>query len=379
MKKIIILIIFMFSITLTTLSIDVSAKSISDDLVNEFVSNVSHLVDTWSNPKIKKGDTIYGTDDKEVGYLYRIYEGNKQEGYVLYLNSIGIAEATWEGTDSASGIKGKVYYITPGLFMSKSEFRKYQNNQNDSGVLLGDNEIGSTVYHVTNGSTGQMSTINFSFDSSRVPSLSNNVQIMSGPYAIRRTIQEVPDYNWSYGCAPTSGGMLVAYYDNQVWDSLSSYDGNDDYTLTYEWVDRWLLSDYARNYDVVDDLIEELASSSYFNTNSDGGTTVAQMNVGLENYFADNGLSTYKVYLGDFQENISDYEALIRSGNTAIISMFGHPTYQNHGVLGMGYLLAAPSTMGAIVHDTWPTEDGYPKEIFISYDLLNYYSFIYND
>jgi hypothetical protein len=363
----------------TIFVVNVSAKSSADELVNEFVESVSELVDTWTNPKIIKGDFLYGIDDKKVGYMYRVFEDNEQRGYVLFLDSVGIAEATWEGTDSAVNIQGKVYYATPGLFMSKSEFAEYQENQIDY-ILLSENMLGSTVYHVTNGTTGAMDTIsNFSFSYSNVPNLASNVLSIGYTYSIRKTVQNVPDYNWYEGCAPTSGGMLVAYYDNEIWDTLSDYDGTNDYPLSYEWVDRWLLSDYARNYDEVDDLISELASSTYFNTNSSGGTTIAQMNVGLEDYFADNGLSTYAVYLGDFDTNWSDYQSIISSGNVTLISILGHPVYGNHAVLGMGYLLAAPSTSGAIVHDTWPTEEGYPKEIFISYDLLTYYSFIYND
>lgn len=374
------LLLFVFMILCSTIFVvNVSAKSSADELVNEFVESVSELVDTWTNPKIIKGDFLYGIDDKKVGYMYRVFEDNEQRGYVLFLDSVGIAEATWEGTDSAVNIQGKVYYATPGLFMSKSEFAEYQENQIDY-ILLSENMLGSTVYHVTNGTTGAMDTIsNFSFSYSNVPNLASNVLSIGYTYSIRKTVQNVPDYNWYEGCAPTSGGMLVAYYDNEIWDTLSDYDGTNDYPLSYEWVDRWLLSDYARNYDEVDDLISELASSTYFNTNSSGGTTIAQMNVGLEDYFADNGLSTYAVYLGDFDTNWSDYQSIISSGNVTLISILGHPVYGNHAVLGMGYLLAAPSTSGAIVHDTWPTEEGYPKEIFISYDLLTYYSFIYND
>lgn len=361
----------------------VSAEPYNDAHVKEFVDSVSTVVDTWSHPVVSQGDYIYGAEDQKIGYLYRIFEQNTQAGYVLYLDSVGIAVAAWEGEDSAKDIRGKVYFIAPNLFVSRSDFMEYQET-NIEDQAIPDDTVGSTVYHVTDGSTGAMVTINnFTLDTSRIPNLSSNTYLISTNYAVRKTITSVPDYNWYEGCAPTSGGMLTAYYDNEVWDSLSPYDVGD-YPLSYIWVDRWLLSDYAKNYDEVDNLIEELASPTYFNTNSSGGTTIAQMNVGLEDYFADHGLSTYKVYLGAFTSedltlNISDYQTLISRGNPSLVSMFNHPTYGNHAVLGMGYLYAAPSSVGAIVHDTWSSEQGYPVEVFISYSLLYTYSFIYND
>ncbi|MFH2117660.1 MAG: hypothetical protein ABII85_06365 [Bacillota bacterium] len=384
MKKI--LIFVMFAVFFALAPFSVSAEPCNDSQVKEFVDSVATVVDTWTNPVISRGDYIYGEGDKQIGYLYRIFEKNQQKGYVFYLDSIGIAAAAWEGEDSAKDVKGRVYFIAPNIFVSRSEFIEYQKNLETNQTIASD-VIGSTVYHVTNGSTGEATVISdFTLDTSRIPNLSSNTYLISTNYAVRKTITNTPDYNWFLGCAPTAGGMFVGYFDNEVWESLSPYDGVDDYPLSYIWVNRWLWPDYAKNYDEVDDLIEELASSTYFNTNlTTGGTSIAQMNVGLEDYFSDHGLSTYKVYLGAFNttyglvSNISNYQTLISQGNPVIISMLSHPTYGDHGVLGMGYLYAAPSSVGAIIHDTWSSEEGYPVEVFVSYSLLYGYSFIYND
>lgn len=34
------------------------------------------------------------------------------------------------------------------------------------------------------------------------------------------TLDDVPNYRWSYGCAPTAAAMLIGYYDRKGWDCL---------------------------------------------------------------------------------------------------------------------------------------------------------------
>ena len=40
-------------------------------------------------------------------------------------------------------------------------------------------------------------------------------------------ILDVPAYDWTYGCSPTSAGMLIAYYDRHGYPGL--YTGTDNY------------------------------------------------------------------------------------------------------------------------------------------------------
>lgn len=213
------------------------------------------------------------------------------------------------------------------------------------------------------------------------PDLTSNVTLVSSAWSIRYDIENVPDYLSIVGCAPTSAGMLVSYYDNEIWDSLSNYDGDNNYPSSYVYA-----GGSYYNYTSVVNLIDELAD--YMNTDAYGGTYAYDMVIGLEEFFGDNGYSTYSVLTGVFVENsvflpgpddhdnIGDYEYIIRRGNVAIINMYGNNTYGNHSVLGMGYLYARASGMGAIVHDGFPTEMGYPVEVFITYDALDTYTFI---
>jgi hypothetical protein len=45
--------------------------------------------------------------------------------------------------------------------------------------------------------------------------------VVSSASAVLTTLSNVPDYDWYFGCSPTSVGMLLGYYDRNGYDALT--------------------------------------------------------------------------------------------------------------------------------------------------------------
>lgn len=373
MRKILTLVIMMISILLTN-TVSVNALSIEDKEVEEFVQALLPVMPEWQNSKLKKGDKLYGEGHIEIGYIYRFFDDKVQNGYIVYLDGIGVIEATWEGEDRAKDMSGSVYYAPPGRFYTRKEFDELVESTIEQEVV----SVGANVYNITGyttipGSGTQVSATPYTdltFDSTKVPSLSSNVDTISGPYVIRKKIQDIPDYTWYEGCAPTAAGNMIAYYDNEVHNDLSYYDTyGSDFTVT------------ANSSTASNSLIYDL--SVYFETNSSGESFEWVMSMGLEDYLADYNHDEYVVmtaglsddYIFNWDVNTSFYRSLINTGNPSIITMYSHPTYNSHAVTGIGYIMASPDIYGVIVHDTWSPSTS--KEIYLSYEGLSSFYFIY--
>jgi hypothetical protein len=385
MKKGFLLFFMVSSLILFTPS-EVQAKNAQDKLVKTFVEECSETIEQWNNVTSVRGEKLYNYADEVIGEIYRVYDSDTQYGYVLYLDETGITEAAWEGRDRAQDIKGRVYYVMPGKFFSREEMNEYVQSQMDNNVeSQSEGALAGSLYHTVDAGSGYYTIYNYSItlQSSYFPDLTDNVTYVGSTWSLRYDVENVPDYLAliTNGCAPTAGAMFVGYYDNEIWDSLSTFDGTGSYPDSYVYAG----GNYY-NYTTVVNLINELAD--YMDYNPSDGTYPYPMAVGLEEFFHDSGYTSYNVLTGLFSENteyypgsdddvnLGDYEYIIRKGNVAIINMYNNNTYGNHSTLGMGYLYARTAGMGAIIHDGFPTEMGYPVEVFITYDALDSYYFI---
>lgn len=369
MKKAIIVLLF---ILVSFSYISVQAKDYRDIEVQKFVEQIKPGIPEWFDVKVKKGDKLYGINNHQIGYLYRLFDGKQQNGYILYLDGYGIAEATWEGTDKAIDIVGSVYYIIPGQFVSKEEFENYEPTVS---TIKNEMVFAGVVYDIWDvdrvARTYEYNELsNFTLNISNIPNLVSNVDVLSLNYYLKTTIKDVPDYTWREGCVPTSVANMVAYFDNNVWDNLTPFDDSDSYSYTS--------SGNTASNNLIDDLADRFGTVS-------PNTDILYMGEQLEVLFDEADLSDYEIYFGVFddthipnpfgEENISDYELLIERGNPVAISLYAHPTYSNHTVTGIGYI-ASLDFYGVIVHDNYSLT---PKQIYISYDLVDYYQFIYEN
>jgi len=396
MRKLII--IALVSLFFTSVGV-VSAASVEYNEIKTFFEEYSHVEETWSEGKLKRGDDIYGPNSEKIGYMYRIFNKNVQQGYILYLDELGIVEAVFEGKDLASDITGKVYYILPGRFLSKIDYYDivdksiyeqidlyhevdYNDYNNPPGESSGWASTGDPYFPEDVTFTNEWFTIN----TSSVPNVSENLDGESTSFSSKSYLNNVPDYhNWSVGpiyggCGPTAAAMMIAYYDNEEYDYLTDIDGTQygqDFPLTHTQVNN-----------TVDDLIIEMSDYLGNCRDADGNNTIPHnqcqgvgpgpFSAGMTNYLDAGYWDDYDVVIGRFDVGYTDYKNLINLGNPAVIYIENHPFYSAgdgaHYVLGTGYYTAMQSLPGAIVYDDWSTT---PKEIFLSFNVLKYYYFLY--
>lgn len=365
MKKLIIIMmlgIFVYPLV----SLEVEAYSKKDNEISIFVEEYSLVESTWKDVKIKRGEDLYGLNDKKVG----------------------IVEAKFTGEDRAHQINGKVYYILPGGFFSKKEikesyeiFLKSKNLETEytrsgSGQKIASINYNSSGYEE---SYDYWSTT-FYINDTHVPDLSSNVDSYSMSMSSKVWIENVPSFisgkNGMVGnCAPTAGAMLIAYYDNELWNNLSTHEG------IWWWQDFPLI--HEDDDEPVDDLILELADyyNTYLNINGDlgsesncKGSTAEEIAYGTTEYLSDHYHSSYISLMATMADDYDDYSALILLGNPAIVNLSSSSSYGSHSVLGMGLYNAYMSPSGIIIYDNWNH-----GETWINLSIVTYYEFIYNE
>jgi hypothetical protein len=398
MKRIFVLLLLTFVMSMPEM---VSAKDYEFSEIETFFHEYSRIESNWSNGKLKRGEDLYGMDDEKIGYMYRVYTIDVQQGYILYLDEFGIVEAAFEGEDSARNIDGKVYYILPSRFLSKKEY--YQ--------MLDDNEVDSQdvwnlhnnedIINIFGGGTGLsvtgdpydpenliFSNVNYTINTSHVINLTSNYASYSTSMSGKYYVDGVPDYNnfpdspINNGCGPTAAAMMIAYYDNEKYNGFTEIEGicwwqkfpdihSDDDDLVDELIVE--MSDYLGN-------CSDASGNNTLEHNQCHGVSTAQLAAGLENFLDDEGYDEWNTVVNSFDVDRAGYQRLISTGNPSVIFINDHPTYApgdaGHFVLGMGHYAAYMSQPGVIIYDNWSTTG---REIYLSYDVVALYTFLYND
>lgn len=353
--------------------------------VKVFIQEYSQLEPTWINAKIHSSEKLYNIDDNQIGYLYRIFQKNTQQGYIIYLYDTGITEARFSGIDRANEINGRVYYITPGGFFSKQQVKEYYdilvyNSQISTDKTgTGSGEDISRIYYDVNDLpyAYDRNVITFTITTSHVPDLSSNVSSYYISMVSKVWIEDVPSYlsassGISNSCAPTSGAMMIAYYDNELWNNLSTLEGSgtlDFFPLFHEdnpaLVNNliFVMADYFRTcMDMDGDLSE---------TSNCVGSTAEEIAFGLERYLHTHWHLLYTGLKANMSVDYDDYTALIALGNPAIVNL-DSTYYGSHSVIGIGFYSAYMSPSGIIIYDNW--DHG---EVWINLSTVTYYEFIY--
>lgn len=152
--------------------------------------------------------------------------------------------------------------------------------------------------------------------------------------AIITVLSGVPVYYWHYGCSPTSGGMLIGYYDQLIGYGDLIADGTTP-------------NEMISNPDSPTNSIAE-----FMNTDPSGGTSDGMIPIGMVDYIGWDDPTTlinesyladaWNVYTddpvigipGDF--SFIDYVAEIDNGYPMLLS-WGSPTGTGHTTMGIGY------------------------------------------
>lgn len=394
MQKIIIFVSLVLIVISSTLV--VSAEEHSEE-IKTFFQEYSQIEEAWEGGRLIRGEHLYGENNQKIGSIHRVFNKGAQQGYILYLDNIGIVEASFEGEDLASNIKGKVYYILPGKFLNQSDYfdlvkkpanhnRKALVNEKvfntistelQSGVMASGNPLTNAI---------STSTYNYSILTPYVMNLASNYSSYSTSMTSKHYIENVPDYqNYSYGpislgCFPTSAAMLIAYYDNEIYNTFSYLEGlmAEQFPINH-----------STDRDLVDELIIEIAN---FTGNcadySTGENTIphdechtisgVQGMAGVQNYLESKNHAEWSVVADKFSTNSSQYRELVSLGNPTLVTINNHPIYSpggiEHTVLGVGYYMSYMSNPGLIVYDNWNSTG---REIWISYSAVEWFIFLH--
>lgn len=389
MKKFCILVLGLLFFT----SLDVVA--VSDKESNEvrvFFNEYSQLEKNWLGGKLVKSNELYGSNQKVIGTLYKIYKDDLQSGYIVYLDDFGVMEASFEELDNSSQIKGDIYYSLPGQFLTESEYHSKETLSVDSKVPLNTRSLyidGFTVNGNPMFGPNNVTPIWYDYyiDSTHISDLTINNDGYTTSYSSQSYVENVPDYhNYDYGptnlgCFPTSAAMLIAYYDNEYIDTFQDLDGsNGDFPLNH-----------SSDKNLVDSLIIEMSGYTgnladyftgqiYFFPSNAHAVTGNQGIAGVNNYLEDINHDEFIIVADSFDSRPNVYRQLIDLGNPSMVIIDNHSTYNasglDHCVLGIGYYTAYQSDPGIMVHDNWQNTG---RVIWLNYTAVSHFMFLYKE
>lgn len=196
----------------------------------------------------------------------------------------------------------------------------------------------------------------------------------------KRVINNVPDYhNWSYGpinngCIPSSMANLIAYYDNEQWNNLSTLEGTDwQHPYSGYWIKYYFPMNHSDDKSLVDDLIIDLAMESGNCIDLSDGSTLPYSNchgvteyetvIALNNILDDANIDAFSMF-DDVASNINDITNIISRGHPIILIAENYQGQTGrHAVTGVGYVTYNSNVLGFLVHDDWNSTG---KEIYLS-------------
>ncbi|MDI6869450.1 MAG: hypothetical protein QMD88_07715 [Coprothermobacterota bacterium] len=147
---------------------------------------------------------------------------------------------------------------------------------------------------------------------------------------LERIISGVPAYYWFMGCSPTSGGMVMGYWQPRGYPNLPL--GNS--------------------------LIGELAI--WMHTSPDGSTLLANIPGGIYQVGANHGyyFQSWNDGTGRPYSTIGEFMNEIQYSRPLLVTVSGSSTYCNHTMAGYGYRVDN-GVYYIVVHDTWDSNAHY--------------------
>jgi hypothetical protein len=169
------------------------------------------------------------------------------------------------------------------------------------------------------------------------------------PFVGEFRIHGVPDYDWSYGCAPTASADVLGFWAENGYALLVDY-----------YYDRW--DDVEREWDYnVPNVIRELATAMETDTLSGmtGGSIPSGNEMVCNSPVYGNGYCFHSERLEPGRGALLEE---INGGRPAHWSIVGHWYYNHHSVCAMGW--GPPDDHYICIHDTYSTT---PEECIVHY------------
>ncbi|MDD4839749.1 MAG: C39 family peptidase [Clostridia bacterium] len=315
-----------------------------DDLAQNYFSVMKDVKSEWNDSSLSAPVKLFV--ENANAYMYRVFKGNEQAGYFVVTDineEITVSESTFTGEDPLTANASKNYYIAPFGFYSQNEYAIIK----DSGIDIQSSTGLSSEASATTINTQLLINVPYSYGYTMSSSYYSEVKVLNTPEYFNYDYGPIPD-----GCAPTSGAMLVSFYDNAVLSNLSSV------TLPMK---------HSTNKPVVDNLIISLASYMGTNQNGISGTTNINAKTGIQSYFSSKG---YVTCFASISTSYPEYSTVILSRNPVMLIINNNPGY--HMVLGIGFSNVRYVGTMLITRYNWTSRTG---EYQVNASLFN--QFIY--
>lgn len=308
-------------------------EKIADSIANVYFEASQQYITEWENAQLQKRITL--TTANGNGYLYRVINNKKQYGFFTVasispdVNHLEVIISTTQGEDPLVENPQAYYYSLP--------FEFYEHEQYSSMNLV------SIANKIKPKSQVQLVSL-LSVDTSKLPPVPSEYYYTYyiQYYSVQKILNTPEYYNEVLfnGCAPTSGAMLVAFYDLAIddWDDL---------------VDGTPPLHHDDNEEAVEDLITLMGDYMNWTTT---GTALGDMNDGLDDYFDDFNHGDYHTIIST---DDADYKQVIWAGNPSVLAIYTDgSSVPNHAVLGIGVSNTYMIGTRYIVRYNWRSRSG---------------------
>lgn len=330
-----------------------------DAVALRYHETMSKVKTEWADTTLSQRIRLKGENGIPKAYLYRVESEDRQQGYMVTMNikgTIQISEATFSGEDALKDNHKNEYYIAPMQFMTRETYHdKVEDSHSEE----------AEPFLSTEKTEHQDLEPQFFWGSephdpeNLVPVPDSYFSSYYVSYYSEIKVEETPEYfqhsNLLATCGPTTGAMFTSFFDRVALPDLI------EGTLP--------LSHYTDSGDFdeeVDDHIYDIADYM----GSWTGIDRQAAKEGLNNYFLDNGYSSYESYHSDV---LSEYESLILEANPVYLRLKDESIDLYHAVLGIGIATPYGSEDKFIVRYNHTDKSG---EYHVSVDLFNEFIFM---
>ncbi|MGD0153335.1 MAG: C39 family peptidase [Thermacetogeniaceae bacterium] len=344
---------FCFSPIATAQLNQVDSQAASLVAANHIKAEAVESLNGWANATISTPLSLYGLDEKIKAYGFNVLKDSNIVGYII-VNSdkndapvpefgVGSGLPFQSGIDQARLAAEKQLKAGESLDKEKVIYLSALTYTVEFPVYEGQHKLEPIFVDIHNGKILQRSDFasvsaeseNQAKNNKAWEHLSTNSIVQPMNNIVERIIAGVPFYAWYRGCAPTSAGMVMAYWRGHGYPQLPI--GNA--------------------------LIDQLANAMGTDRN---GNTITSNIPGAITYIAlyhGYNWTSWNDGEGRAASTYAKYKNEIYNGFSVVTNMYGSSIYGNHTVAGVGYRFD-DYQQWIIVHDTWNTTNN----IYLDYN-----------
>lgn len=309
MKRLVSFVLVIAFLVLTTATAYADNGIVQDDLtktVNELLS-----ANDLSKREIERCENLYGINDEVIACIYYL----NPVGYVIVTSDNIISE--YSMVNDFPYEEEKIYYCGPLEYYTKNEDAFVNVN---SGEVINFKDMSEAMQSFKRINSEEVQVYS-QYDSSF------SLFAAGGSDNIPGTTR-LYDYNPTGICGSTAAAIFLMYYR--------------------DYVDSFMVPSWHATADGIS-LIKLLEP------NIDGtvpGSTTQDLVYGLNWYFRWRGISNQYNAVSKYLTNFGDYTRIIHSDRPVIIDLNAHPKYNEHWVVGHGYIIRG-SDCYVDVNDGW--------------------------